>query len=74
MLNVLGAGDNLVAGLLFGMLLEQKSVNESVPYGLLAAKLCVESQFAVPRDLSAQKLRAEHARLPQPVAVNSSNV
>jgi len=50
-INVIGAGDNLVAGIIYG-LSKRKTLRESILYGLAAAKTCVESVYAVNPNLN----------------------
>jgi len=50
-INVIGAGDNLVAGILYG-LSKRKTLRESIRFGLAVAKTCVESVYAVNPNLN----------------------
>jgi len=58
-IKVTGAGDTLVGGIIHGLLLG-KTLEESIEkYGLLAAKLCIESREIVPPTIQSTFIKMD---------------
>lgn len=54
-INVTGAGDNFAGATIWGIL-QKYSLPESIQFGIAAARMCIESEFAVNPILSQQTL------------------